>query len=294
VSWGRYCRLLAKRRKDRAIRYSTSFFTPDPSNISALHLDQTHHHDRRLHFRPHCEVQSSLNEDCAAGGAFSFLLFASTFFAAHNVPPMKPYWTAEQTVDFWKRHLTGAHVAVGLQLCSGAFYIPFSALVSHQIGKIPGLHPIIATTQLAACSAGIFTWMLGALVLATTTYRLDRDPEITQVMTDMWWITTMMPWPTFFIQNLSWAYAIIKDPRPNRPVSRLVALINIIAPIVFILPSALHTTKHGAFAYNGGVSFWLLGITFGVQLFVDSYYMIRVVLAEYAEPEKVGELHETP
>jgi hypothetical protein len=229
----------------------------------------------------------------AAGGAFSFLLFAFTFVAAHNVPPMKPYWTAEQTVDFWKRHLTGAHVAVGLQLCSGAFYIPFSALVSHQIGKIPGLHPIIATTQLAACSAGIFTWMLGALVLATTTYRLDRDPEITQVMTDMWWITTMMPWPTFFIQNLSWAYAIIKDPRPNRPVSRLVALINIIAPIVFILPSALHTTKHGAFAYNGGVSFWLLGITFGVQLFVDSYYLIRVVLAEYAELEKVGDLHET-
>ncbi|KAH7377934.1 hypothetical protein BKA64DRAFT_687561 [Cadophora sp. MPI-SDFR-AT-0126] len=122
--------------------------------------------------------------------------------------------------------------------------------------------------------------MMGGMVLGTTTYRLDRNPEITQVMTDMWWITTMMPWPTLFIQNFAWAYAIIKDPRLNRPVSRLVAIINIIAPIIFILPSALHTTKKGAFAWNGGVSFWLLGITFGVQLFVDSYFMMRIVLSE--------------
>ncbi|KAL5324727.1 hypothetical protein ACEPPN_009275 [Leptodophora sp. 'Broadleaf-Isolate-01'] len=225
----------------------------------------------------------------AGGGAFSFLLFAFTFVAAHNVAPMKPYWSAERTTEFWKDHLTGAHVAVGLQLCCGMFYIPFSALVSHQIRKIPGLHPIIASTQLAACSAGIFTWMLGAMVLATATYRLDRDPEITQVMTDMWWITTMMPWPTFFIQNLAWAYAIIKDPRPNRPVSRLVAVINIIAPIVFILPSALHTVKTGAFAWNGAGSFWLLGIMFGVQLFVDSYYMIRIVLSESLEQRENDE-----
>lgn len=219
----------------------------------------------------------------AGGGAFSFLLFMFTFVAAHNVAPMKPYWSAEQTTEFWKDHLTGAHVAAGLQLCSGMFYIPFSALISHQIRKVPGVHPVVASTQLAACSAGIFTWMMGAMVLATATFRLDRNPEITQVMTDMWWITTMMPWPTFFIQNWAWAYAIIKDPRPNRPVSRLVALINIIAPIIFIFPSALHTTKTGAFAWNGGVSFWLLGITFGVQLFVDSYCMIRVVLSESVE-----------
>lgn len=226
----------------------------------------------------------------AAGGALSFLLFIFTFVAAHNVAPMKPYWTAEQTVEFWKRHLRGAHVAVGLQLCSGMFYIPFSALISHQIRKIPGVHPMVATTQLAACSAGIFTWMVGAMVLATATYRLERNPEITQVMTDMWWFTTMMPWPTFLIQNWAWGYAIIKDPRPNRPVSRAVALINIISPVVFIFPTAMHTTKHGALAWNGGVTFWLVGATFGVQLFVDSYYMIRVVLAEYSELEKDGEL----
>lgn len=225
----------------------------------------------------------------AVGGAFSFLLFAFTFVAAHNVAPMKPYWTPEQTAEFWKRHLTGAHVAVGLQLCCGMFYIPFSALISHQISKIPGVHPIIATTQLAACAAGIFTWMLGAMVLATAVFRLERDPQITQVMTDMWWITTIIPWPTFLIQNWAWGYAIIKDTRPNRPVPRVVAMVNIIAPVIFIFPSALPTTKHGAFAWNGAVSFWLLGITFGVQLFIDSYYMIRVVLADCQGLEKDGE-----
>lgn len=244
----------------------------------------------------------------ALGGAFSFILFGATFvshrhnfvYSNHshvqvvcgNTPPMKAYWSAERTVKFWEDHLVGAHVAVGLQLCSGMWYIPFSALISHQIRKVPGIHPIVARTQLAACSAGIFTWMMGAMVLATTTYRLDRNPEITQVMTDMWWITTMMPWPTFMIQNFAWGYAILKDPRPDRPVPRPIAIINIIAPCIFVLPSAMHTVKTGAFAWHGGVSFWLLGLSFGVQLFTDSAVMVKVALAEVKEMEGGGDVEQ--
>lgn len=100
----------------------------------------------------------------------------------------------------------------------------------------------------------------------------------------------MMPWPTFFIQNWAWAYAIIIDPRPNRPMPRLVALVNIISPLIFIFPTAMHTTKHGALSWQGGVSFWLLGITFGLQLFSDTYFMICAVLAE--KQGKDGELYE--
>ncbi|KAI8937413.1 hypothetical protein NX059_005138 [Plenodomus lindquistii] len=222
---------------------------------------------------------------CAGGGAFSWVLFLFVFVASDNIAPMKSYWSPEQTVDFWRRHLTGAHVAVGLQLCCGMFYIPFSALVSLQIRNVPGVHPVVASTQLAACSAGIFTWMLGAMVLATATYRLDRSAEITQVMTDMWWFTTIMPWPTFMIQNFAWSYAIIKDPRPDRPVPRWIAISNIVSPIVFAMASAMHTTKHGAFAWQGAVSFWMVGIFFGVQLFTDSYYMLKIVLRNKAELE---------
>ncbi|OAL53564.1 hypothetical protein IQ07DRAFT_667547 [Pyrenochaeta sp. DS3sAY3a] len=217
------------------------------------------------------------------GGAFSYVLFVMVFAASHNIAPMKAYWTAEETVQFWKDHLTGAHWAVGLQLCCGMFYIPFSALVSLQIRNVPGIHPVVAHTQLASCSAGIFTWMLGAMVLATATYRLDRDPEITQVMTDMWWFTTIMPWPTFMIQNFAWAYAIIKDPRPDRPVPRGIAIFNIISPIVFAMASAMHTTKVGAFSWQGAVSFWMVGIFFGVELFSDSWFMTSIVLRNELE-----------
>jgi hypothetical protein len=227
----------------------------------------------------------------AGGGFFSFLLFLFVFVAADNIGPMKPWWTAEKTRDFWLEHETGAHVAVGLQLCAGMFYIPFCALISDQIRKVPGVHPIVGTTQLAACAAGIFTWMLGGMVLATVTYRLDRNPEITQVMTDMWWFTTMMPWPTFMIQNYAWAYAIIKDPRPDRPVPRVVALVNIIAPIIFVFATPIHTTKHGALAWNGVMAFYAVGISFGIQLFVDSWVMIRVVLADQARLENGSDSH---
>jgi hypothetical protein len=47
--------------------------------------------------------------------------------------------------------------------------------------------------------------------------------------------------------------------------------------------------SHGMVVYPFGYC----GITFGVQLFVDSYYMICVVLAEFAELEHGGELCKT-
>jgi hypothetical protein len=131
------------------------------------------------------------------------------------------------------------------------WHLPLFAAISWQIRRVPGVHAIVSQLWLACSAAWSFTFMLPGMTLATATYRLDRDPQITQAITDMFWLVALMPQPTFMIQNFAFAYAIILDRRPRRAFPRYVAVINIIVPILFVPGTALHTTDFGPLAWNG-------------------------------------------
>ena len=48
------------------------------------------------------------------------------------------------------------------------------------------------------------------------------------------------------------------------------AIFNIVAPVMFVSTTALHTAKRGLYAYQGAFTFWFVGIPFIIQLLVDS------------------------
>jgi hypothetical protein len=98
------------------------------------------------------------------------LFFFFTFVAAGFLPPARPYWTAEETVAHYTRHLTGIHTGAALMLISGMFYLPLTACISAQMRRIPNLHYVVSAVQLASGAAGIFTFMIPAMILATAAY----------------------------------------------------------------------------------------------------------------------------
>lgn len=222
---------------------------------------------------------------CGICGILCSLTFLFSFVASHNIPPMKPYWTAEQTVQHWRTYESGTRVGAGLMLVSGAFYLPLTAAISAQMRRIPNLHYVVSALQLAAGAAGIFTYMMPAMILATIPYRLERPIEITQALTDFFWICCLMPWPTFMAQNFALAYAILVDTRAKPVFPKWVALVNITVPILFVPAIGMHCVKTGPLAWNGGMTFWMAGSIFCTQLGIDSICIIRAVWTEYEEAE---------
>lgn len=72
------------------------------------------------------------------------------------------------------------------------------------------------------------------------------------------------------VQNFAFAYAIIIDTRKKPLFPKELAIVNILMPIIFSLATGMHTVYSGPFAWDGVITFYLIGFTFLVQVCVDS------------------------
>lgn len=75
------------------------------------------------------------------------------------------------------------------------------------------------------------------------------------------------------VQNFAFAYAIIVDTRKKALFPKELPIVNIPMPIIFSLATGMHTVYSGPFAWNGAITFYLVGFTFLVQVCVDSVYL---------------------
>lgn len=82
-----------------------------------------------------------------------------------------------------------------------------------------------------------------------------------------------MPWPTFMVQNFAFAYAIIVDRRKSSLFPKELAIVNIFMPILFSVATGMHTVYSGPLAWNGAITFYIIGFTFVLQVCVDSVYL---------------------
>ncbi|KAM5350799.1 hypothetical protein ACJ41O_007304 [Fusarium nematophilum] len=221
----------------------------------------------------------------ACCGAASVIFFVISFAIADFIPPPKPSWGAETVAKFYQDHTMRIHAGAAINMIAGGFYLPFSAAISYQIRRVPKIPYIIHQVQLASASAGIWTFMLPGIVLAIASYRPYRPVEITHALNDFFWLVAFMPWPTFMVQNFAFAYAIIIDTRKKPLFPKELAIVNILMPIIFALATGMHTVYSGPFAWNGVITFYLVGFTFLVQVCVDSVCLALAARQEERDKE---------
>ncbi|PHH61029.1 hypothetical protein CDD81_851 [Ophiocordyceps australis] len=214
---------------------------------------------------------------CAASGIICLIFFFTGLLAARFIPPISPAWTAQQTVAHFRHHEKGIQAGAALIILCSMFYLPFTAAISSQMRRIPNIPPAVCSLQLAAGSAAVFTLMLPGIFLAAAIYRLDRPPEITQALSDLCWLMIPLPWPVFMVQDYAFAYAILSDPSPKPLFPKKIAMMNLVAPAIFVPAITAHCFKTGPLAWNGGVNFWLVNLTGGVQIIIDSLCLLRAI-----------------
>jgi hypothetical protein len=203
--------------------------------------------------------------------------FFAGFIATGFIPPLSPSLSAEETAQHYQNHEAGVRVGASLILLSGMFYLPYTALITSQMERIPRVPPGVHFLQLGSGAASVFTFMVPAMILAVIGYRVDRDANTTQMLNDAFWIFAVMPFPSFITQNWAFAYAILCDDRPRPLFPRYVGVINIFAPLTFSPALGLHCVKSGVIAWNGALTFWFPAVCFGLQFGVDSFSLFKAV-----------------
>src|SRR5882757_1543034 len=224
--------------------------------------------------------QLTFQRVCAWSGVICVALFFGAFALAGFIPPLSPSLSAAEVTAHYQSHTAGIRFGAGAMLVSGMFYVAYTAVISGQMRRMHGVHHSVTYAQLAGGAAGVFTFMLPAMLFAATAFRPDRSPDMTQLLNDLGWIILVMPWPPFMTQNFAFAFAIFSDKRRVPVFPRWLAYVNIWAPILFTPAIALPFFKTGPLAWSGIFVIWIPAFVFILQFAANTTMLLKAIRAE--------------
>lgn len=210
-------------------------------------------------------------------GPIAQMLFFIFLPASRLLPPISPSFTPEVTANHYRQNETGMKAGISLMVLAGMFWPLFVAGVNRQLSRIPGISPTVLWAQLAGGSLGAVSMMLPSILFASTIYRLDRDPVLTQLLSDTAWFFFMMPFPPFIAQDLAISYGILSDHRPEPLFPRWLAYVTTGLTFTYYPALGVHCVYSGAIAWNGALTFWLGAAGFGIQVAVLVFFLMRAV-----------------
>lgn len=214
----------------------------------------------------------------ACSGPLAILAFFIGLPGSGFLPPIRPRTSPEHVVEHYRNHESGIQALVALMSFVGFFYPLYTAAISGQLSRIPGVPKTVIYTQLiGGCLGGLFL-TLPAYLFATTVYRLDRPPELTQLLNDLSWIFFAMPFPSLLAQDLAFSYAILIDPSPNPLFPKWLAWATTALTATFYPALGVHCVRGGPLAWNGALGFWVAGIGGGLQNVMMAFFVARAVL----------------
>lgn len=217
---------------------------------------------------------------CATLGVLCpFVMFLGMIVAGF-LPPLPPSLSAADTAAFYYDNATRVRIGGALMQIGGGLMIVFTAAVTAQLRRIESrAAPVLSYVQMGGGFVTAIPFIVPALIWITCTYRVERAPELTQMLSDFGWIFFMgfyFPTP---VQNLAAAWLILADRRPRPIIPRWIGYFCVADSLVFPAANLLPFFKDGPFAWNGLFVFWTPAIAFGLWfpvMYVGLLHAIRV------------------
>lgn len=239
----------------------------------------------------HRPSDRTINRFAIFCGPIAQLCFVLFLPASLMLPPISPSLSPEETANHYRKNEAGMKAGATIMLLSGIFWPLFCAGVNRQLTRIPNLNPTLLWAQMAGGSLGGVSMMLPAIFFAATVYRLERDPILTQLLSDLSWFCFALLFPPFVAQDLAISWAILSDARSKPLFPHWLAYTTSGLTLTLYPALGVHCVHHGAVAWNGALGFWLGAAGFGIQVgLLVSFLLKAVARPDYDdEAEEQGE-----
>lgn len=215
-----------------------------------------------------------------AGLLFTVLFGIGWWLVAGFLPPPNPKAGAAEIVRFYQTDTWKIRLGLIITVVSVTFYYPWIAAMSVQMKRIEGSGPVYSWTQLSSGACGAFIVYLAGFFWLVATFRPERNPDITYLLSDLGWLlftTTLAP---FLAQVFSIGLAVLSDKNPKPLLPRWFGFYNLAVGVLFIPACIIFYFKSGPFAWNGIFSFWIPLVDFFIWIVVSSVLMLKAVERE--------------
>ena len=237
---------------------------------------------------PHLARERDLRTRIQVGAAWSGVLFIVAFFAGWGlvsgfIPAPSPLKPKGDVVAYFQdnqyRIITGCIITMG-----GVMLLaPFTSVLVSQMRRIEGPSRVLSNTQLISGAVTAAVATVSCLIFLVAAYRPDRNPDVTEMLSDFGFTTFIGPFAPAFAQCLVMALAIFSDRRVRPVYPRWVGYANIWSAVLFLPGPLLFYFLSGPFAWNGIAAFWIPATAFGAWFLIMAYATIKAAREERQE-----------
>jgi hypothetical protein len=220
--------------------------------------------------------------------ALAIIWIAAFFMFPGFANPMSPTMSADEVAAFYldPSHLSRIRYSMILfnWFCIGL--ILMLTLIVLQIRRMAHRTPIFSYATLACIAGGPTVFLIANLFWLLGAFRPDRNPDLTQLLNDVAWITFTAGVPPFLIgQSVVLALAIHMDRQPQPVFARWVAHFNLVIAAALVPAAFTGLTLSGPVAWDGFLSFWVRNIAIALWIVVMAIVLGRNIYRRRSEAD---------
>jgi hypothetical protein len=177
--------------------------------------------------------------------------------------------------QFYGANPTSTRLGFLLATIGLSFLAPMTAAIAAAMLRIKDAPPVLALLQVIGGVGVVMMTVIPTILLNVAAFRPDRNPTVTQAISDIAWLLFVTPIPLFFFQEVPIAVAILMDRSPRPAFPRWVAYANLWIPLTFLPALLPYFFKTGPLAWQGVLVFYLGLATFGAWVVVMMWALLK-------------------
>ncbi|HEX5804822.1 MAG TPA: hypothetical protein VFY31_00570 [Macromonas sp.] len=232
------------------------------------------------------DINPTVLKCCAWSGVVSIVLMALGFAVmAGFVPPPSPMDSALDTARQFVEHKNGIRFGMIVSMVASAFLMPFAVVITLQMRRIEGPAPALAYTQLGLGAILVLEFIYLLFFWQVATFRVDRAPELIQLLNDMAWVPFVGLSSTLIMQSAVFGIAILMDRRAVPVFPRWLGYFNLWSATMFTPGSFNVFFMDGFMAWDGMLAFYIPVAIFVVWMLLNSWYLAQAVNQQVREQD---------
>lgn len=215
---------------------------------------------------------------CAWSGTLCLILMAIGLIAiARFVPTPSPGQSAVETAQFIIDNRTRIRWGMILGMFASSLLMTYAVSMATHMRRIEGRFPALAMIQFGLGAIFVLEFIYLLFFWQTATFRVDRAPELVQLLNDMAWIPFVGLTSTAVLQVASFGIAVLLDRRARPIFPRWLGYYNLWVALMF-MPGTFNVFFHdGPLAWNGIIAWYMPLAVFASWMIINPIFLSRAV-----------------
>lgn len=224
------------------------------------------------------------------GPVFLLTYFGFWGLLGSNVPPLSPMLSAQEIAAHFQSHADQMRLGMVGAMTFAPTYMIWGLGISKLMETLEGDNRVVSAMQMWGAGLTVIPVLMCCVFILAGTYRADTlDPSIVQLMYDMSWLTISVCYSVTSVQMIAMGFTFLTDRREKPLMPKWLCWYSIWGGFMFIGENLMPFFKHGMFARDGILNFWIeYSIYFFYMLFVTWYQFKAVARLEQEAQGRAG------